>query len=131
MSLKCVWNFIIYTFLTRIIVLSKTACHSPASLPPSLPPTPTSFILHPSTFTCQYTPISIKVASAKNDAWSMFHSLWCIIVVSKVNYVPAASYRNLESICYVSRMVRQCISKHWILGFLIWDSDLRLGFSLW
>ena len=34
---KCVWNFIIYTFLTRIIVLSKTACHSPASLPPSNP----------------------------------------------------------------------------------------------
>ena len=30
-----------------------------------------------------------KVASEKNDAWSMFHSLRCIIVTSLVNYVPA------------------------------------------
>ena len=39
----------------------------------------------------QYTPISIKVASEKNDAWSMFHSPLCIIVASLVNYVPAMS----------------------------------------
>ena len=39
----------------------------------------------------QYTPISIKVASEKNDAWSMFHSPRCIIVASLVNYVPAMS----------------------------------------
>ena len=38
-----------------------------------------------------YTPISIKVASEKNDAWSMFHSPQCIIVASLVNYVPATS----------------------------------------
>ena len=38
-----------------------------------------------------YTPISIKVASEKNDAWSMFHSLRCIIVASLVNYVLATS----------------------------------------
>ena len=38
-----------------------------------------------------YTPISIKVASEKNDAWSMSHSLRGIIVVSLVNYVPATS----------------------------------------
>ena len=38
-----------------------------------------------------YTPISIKVASEKNDAWSIFHSPRCIIVASLVNYV------NLES----------------------------------
>ena len=38
-----------------------------------------------------YTPISIKVASEKNDAWSMFHSLRCIIVASLVNCVPATS----------------------------------------
>ena len=37
------------------------------------------------------TPISIKVASEKNDAWSIFHSPRCIIVASLVNYV------NLES----------------------------------
>ena len=34
---------------------------------------------------------SIKVASEKNDAWSMFHSPRCIIVASLVNYVPATS----------------------------------------
>ena len=43
-----------------------------------------------------YTPISIKVASEKNDAWSIFHSPRCIIVASLVNYVPATSL-NLES----------------------------------
>ena len=43
-----------------------------------------------------YTPISIKVASEKNDAWSIFHSPRCIIVPSLVNYVPATSL-NLES----------------------------------
>ena len=42
------------------------------------------------------TPISIKVASEKNDAWSIFHSPRCIIVASLVNYVPATSL-NLES----------------------------------
>ena len=36
-----------------------------------------------------YTPTSIKVASEKNDAWSMFHSPRCTIVASVVNYVPA------------------------------------------
>ena len=41
-----------------------------------------------------YTPISIKVASEKNDAWSKFHSPQCIIVASLVNYVPAT---NLET----------------------------------
>ena len=38
-----------------------------------------------------YKPISIEVASEKNDAWSMFHGQWCIIVTSRVNYVPATS----------------------------------------
>ena len=38
-----------------------------------------------------YTPISIKVASKKNDAWSMFHSPRCTIVASLVNYVPATT----------------------------------------
>ena len=38
-----------------------------------------------------YRPISIKVASEKNDAWSMFHSPRCIIVATLVNYVPATS----------------------------------------
>ena len=45
-----------------------------------------------------YTPISIKVASEKNDVWSMFHSPWRIIVASLVSYVPAEP-RNLESKC--------------------------------
>ena len=34
---------------------------------------------------------SIKVASEKNDAWSMFHSPRFIIVAKLVNYVPAMS----------------------------------------
>ena len=34
---------------------------------------------------------SIKVASEKNDAWSMFHSPQFIIVAKLVNYVPAMS----------------------------------------
>ena len=38
-----------------------------------------------------YTPISIKVASEKNDARSMFHSPRCIIVASLVSFVPATS----------------------------------------
>ena len=42
------------------------------------------------------TPISIKVASEKNDAWSIFHSPRCIIVASLPNNVPATSL-NLES----------------------------------
>ena len=42
------------------------------------------------------TPILIKVASEKNDAWYIFHSPRCIIVASLVNYVPATSL-NLES----------------------------------
>ena len=46
---------------------------------------------HTHTHTPLYTPISIKVASEKNDAWSMFHSPRCIIIVSLVNYVPATS----------------------------------------
>ena len=37
------------------------------------------------------TPISIKVASEKNDARSMFHSPRCIIVASLVSFVPATS----------------------------------------
>ena len=37
------------------------------------------------------TPISIKVASDKNNAWSMFHSPRCVIVATLVNYVPATS----------------------------------------
>ena len=41
-----------------------------------------------------YTPISIKVDSEKNDAWSMFHSPHFIIVARLVNYVPA---RSLET----------------------------------
>ena len=41
-----------------------------------------------------YTPISIQVASEKNNAWSMFHSPRCIIVASPVNYVPTT---NLET----------------------------------
>ena len=38
-----------------------------------------------------HTPISIKVASEQNEAWSMFHSPRCIIATSLVNYVPATS----------------------------------------
>ena len=41
-----------------------------------------------------YTPISIKVDSEKNDAWSMFHSPQFNIVARLVNYVPA---RSLET----------------------------------
>ena len=37
--------------------------------------------------------ISTKVASVKNDAWSMFHSLRCIMGASPVNYVPATSLK--------------------------------------
>ena len=44
-----------------------------------------------------YTPISIKVASEKNDAWSVFHSLRCIIVASLVNYVPATSLETQKA----------------------------------
>ena len=40
---------------------------------------------------CIHLAISIKVASEKNDASSMFHSPRYIIVVSLVNYVPATS----------------------------------------
>ena len=50
--------------------------------------------LKPTNVESLYTPISIKVASEKNDAWSMFHSPQGIIVASLVNYVPAT---NLES----------------------------------
>ena len=38
--------------------------------------------------------ISTKVASVKNDAWSMFHSLRCIMGASPVNYVPATSLKT-------------------------------------
>ena len=44
-----------------------------------------------------YTPISINVASEKNDAWSVFHSLRCIIVASLVNYVPATSLETQKA----------------------------------
>ena len=37
------------------------------------------------------TPISTKVASERNDAWSMFHSPRCIIAASLVNFVPATT----------------------------------------
>ena len=71
-----------------------------------------------------YTPISIKVDSERNDAWSMFHSPQFIIVARLVNYVPAMSLKTrkqtlLTLLCYVSRKLKQCISKHWILRFLI------------
>ena len=71
-----------------------------------------------------YTPISIKVASGKNDAWSMFYSPRGIIVASLVNFCPQRAYKPrkqtlLTLLCYVSRTLRQCISKHWILSFLI------------
>ena len=46
---------------------------------------------HMYTTTLLHTPISIRVASEKNEAWSMFHSLPCIIVAGLVNYVPAVS----------------------------------------
>ena len=39
----------------------------------------------------KYYTISIKVASEKNDAWSVFHSPRCIIVTSLVYFVPATS----------------------------------------
>ena len=42
-------------------------------------------------------PISIKVTSKKNDAWSMFHSPRCIIVASLVNYVPATSLETQKA----------------------------------
>ena len=38
-----------------------------------------------------YTPISNKVASVKNDALSMFHRPWCIIII---NYVPTTSLKT-------------------------------------
>ena len=47
-----------------------------------------------------HTPISIKVASVKNDTWSMFPNPRCIMGASSVKYVPATSLetrRNLES----------------------------------
>ena len=45
----------------------------------------------------EYTPISVKVASEKNDAWSMFHSRRCIIVASLLNYVPATSLETWKA----------------------------------
>ena len=54
-------------------------------------------ICHTHTHTPLYTPISVKVASEKNDAWSMFHSLRCIIVASLVNYVPATSLETKKA----------------------------------
>ena len=39
----------------------------------------------------RYTPISVKVALVKNDAWSIFHSPRCNIGASPVNYVLAMS----------------------------------------
>ena len=48
-------------------------------------------LINRTSWTERYIPISIKVGSEKNDAWSMFHSLRCIIVASVVNYVPATS----------------------------------------
>ena len=47
------------------------------------------FVTH--THTPLYTPISIKVASEKNDAWSMLHSLWCSDV--KTMYFKTLNHR--------------------------------------
>ena len=40
---------------------------------------------------------SIKVASEKNDAWSMFHSPRSTIVASLINYVPAKSLETQKA----------------------------------
>ena len=48
-------------------------------------------------FQSAYTPISIKVASEKNDAWSMFYSPRCTVVASLVSYVPATSLETQKA----------------------------------
>ena len=67
----------------------------------------------------QYTPISIKVASEKNDAWSMFHSQrvhYCSKSSKNSKFCTRNEARNLESKrCWhfyamsAERHVRQCI----------------------
>ena len=51
----------------------------------------------PPLFTLGLYTYSIKVASEKNDAWSVFHSLRCIIVASLVNYVLATSLETQKA----------------------------------
>ena len=83
-----------------------------------------------------YTPISIKVASEKNDAWSMFHSPRCITVASQVNFVPATSLEtqkanaaNASMLC--QQNVKTIYFKTLNPRLFNQDSDLKLGFSLW
>ena len=55
----------------------------------------------------RYMLISIKAASEKNDAWSMFHSPQCIIVTSLVYYVPATSLETKKANAADATRLRQ------------------------
>ena len=83
-----------------------------------------------------YTPISIKVASEKNDAWSTFHSPRCITVTSLVSFVPATSLEAQKANAADASMLCQQNVKTMYFKTLNprlfnLGSDLRFGFSLW
>ena len=83
-----------------------------------------------------YTPVSIKVASEKNDAWSTFHSPRCITVTSLVSFVPATSLEAQKANADDASMLCQQNVKTMYFKTLNprlfnLGSDLRFGFSLW